>query len=71
VPDDADRTRPSSTTREAEAADAQVHASPDDLPTVEEEDAADRAGAPSPETARRYEEALERGARQKGEGRVP
>jgi ribosome-binding protein aMBF1 (putative translation factor) len=71
VPDDAKRTQPSNTTREAEAADAQVHAAPDDMPTPEEEQAAERAPAESPELAENYEEAIERGARQKGEGRLP
>jgi hypothetical protein len=71
VPDDAKRTRPSDTTREAEAADAQVHATPDHMPTPEEEQAAERAPAESPEVAENYEEAMERGARQKGEGRLP
>jgi len=71
VPDDAKPTRPSDTTREAEAADAQVHAAADDMPTPEEEKAAERAPAESPEVAENYEEAMERGARQKGEGRLP
>jgi hypothetical protein len=71
VPDNAKPTRPSDTTREAEAADAQVHAAPDDMPTPEDEAAAERAPAESPEVAENYEEAMERGARQKGEGRLP
>lgn len=64
-------TRPSPTTREAEEADARVHAGPDSLPTGEEEDAAERAGDLDPEVAKQYDEAIERGARQKGEGRLP
>jgi len=71
VADDTKPTRPSGTTREAEEADAQVHATPDRLPTPEEEAAAERAGAESPEVDENYEEAMERGARQKGEGRLP
>jgi hypothetical protein len=71
VPDDTKPTRPSQTTREAEAADAQIHATPDDMPTPEEEAAAERAPAESPDVAENYEEAMERGARQKGEGRLP
>jgi hypothetical protein len=66
-----DKTRPSDETRAAEEADAQVHAQPDDLPTPEEEAAAERAGKPSPEVAEHYEEMTERGAEQKGEGRIP
>ena len=66
MPDDTKPTRPSSTTREAEAADAQVHATPDEMPTPDEEAAAERAGPESPEVAENYEEAIERGARQKG-----
>ena len=69
--DDAKPTRPSGTTREAEAADAQVHAAPDDMPTPEEEEAAERAPAEDPAVAENYEEAMERGAKQKGEGRIP
>jgi hypothetical protein len=64
-------TRPSGTTRETEAADAQVHAAPDRMPTPDEEDAAERAGKPSPDVERNYDEAIERGAKQPGEGRLP
>jgi hypothetical protein len=71
VADDAKRTRPSGTTRDAEVADAQVHAAPDDMPTPEEEQAAERAPAEDPAVAENYEEAMERGAKQKGEGRIP
>ena len=67
---DRDRTRPSDTTRHAEEADALAHAAPDKLPTKEEEAAAER-GAEDPEVARSYDEALHRGADQKGEGRIP
>jgi hypothetical protein len=71
VANDAKPTRPSGTTRDAEAADAQVHASPDDMPTAEEEEAAERAGTPSADVTKTYEEAVERGAKQQGEGRLP
>jgi ribosome-binding protein aMBF1 (putative translation factor) len=71
VSDDAKPTRPSSTTREAEAADAQVHAAPDEMPSPEDEEAAERAPEESPEVAENYREAIERGARQEGEGRLP
>ena len=71
VDDNARPTRPSDTTREFEATEARVHGEPDEMPTAEEEAAAERAGEPSAETERAYEEAIERGARQKGEGRLP
>jgi hypothetical protein len=64
-------TRPSSTTRETEEADAQVHATADRLPTADEEEAAERAGKPDADVEQNYEEAMERGANQKGEGRLP
>ena len=51
--------------------DAQVHAEADDMPTEEEEAAAERAGKPDPEVAEHYKEMTERGADQKGEGRLP
>jgi hypothetical protein len=69
--DDRDRTRPSDTTRHAEEADALAHATPDKLPTKEEEEAAERSGDLDPEVERSYDEALHRGADQKGEGRIP
>ena len=59
--DDATPTRPTSTTREAEAADAQVHAGPDEMPSPEDEKAAERAPAESPEVSENYREAIERG----------
>ena len=68
---DPTHTTPSDSTRDAEDADAQVQASPDDMPTPEEEAAAERAGAIDPEVAENYEDAIERGAKQRGEGRVP
>jgi hypothetical protein len=66
-----DDTRPSDKTRAAEAADAQVHAEADDMPTEGEEAAAERAGKVDPEVAEHYEEMTDRGANQKGEGRLP
>ncbi len=69
--DDAKTTKPSGTTRETEEADAQVHAAADRMPTPEEEDAAERAGKPSADVEKNYEDAMERGANQKGEGRLP
>jgi hypothetical protein len=41
----------------------------DRMPTPDEEAAAERSGPVDPEVAERYEEALERGAAQKGEGK--
>jgi hypothetical protein len=64
-------TRPSSETRDTERDDARVRSGPDDMPTPEEEEAAERAGAATPEVSQAYEEATERGARQEGEGRIP
>jgi hypothetical protein len=64
-------TRPDEGTREFEDSDAHVRAGPDDMPTREDEEAAERAGFPGPEVAENYEEAIERGANQRGEGRIP
>jgi hypothetical protein len=41
------------------------------VPTAAESEAAERAGSTSPGTSEHYEEMTERGANQKGEGRVP
>jgi hypothetical protein len=65
-----ERTRPSKSTRQAEAEDALVTPHPDDPPTRDEEEAAERASEVDEETERSYKDALERGARQKGEGRI-
>ncbi len=64
-------TRPSRATRATEEENARVAAHSDDAPTDAEEAAADRAGPEDPEAARAYKEAIERGARQEGEGRIP
>jgi hypothetical protein len=66
-----DPTRPDATTRATEAEDAQTRAGSDEEPTPEEEAAAERAGDLDPEVSRTYEDAIERGAAQKGEGRLP
>ena len=68
---DDERTRPDNVTRETEAEDARVRAASDDPPTKEEEDAAARAEPLDAEAAAAYKEALERGADQEGEGRIP
>ncbi len=68
---DGERTRPSRATRATEEEDEQVTAHADGLPTPEEEAAAQRGRVDDPEAAEAYKEAIERGARQKGEGRIP
>ena len=66
-----DRTRPSEQTREEEEADARVAAEPDPAPTKDEEEAAARAKGGDDASSRAYKEAIERGANQKGEGKLP
>jgi hypothetical protein len=68
---ESDRTRPSAETRQEEEADARVTAEPDAAPTKEEEDAAARAEGGDEESSRAYKEAIERGANQEGEGKLP
>jgi len=68
---DSDRTRPSRATRATEEEDERVTARPDEPPTPEEEAAAERGRVDDPEAAESYKDAIERGARQKGEGRIP
>jgi hypothetical protein len=41
------------------------------MPNSDDEAAAERAGKESGEVDENYEDAIERGARQKGEGRLP
>jgi len=65
-----DTTRPTPTTRAAERAEAEVHAQADRLPTPEEEDKAEE-NTLDPEVSEHEREMLERGANQKGEGRLP
>jgi hypothetical protein len=64
-------TTPSDETRATESDDAKVRASADDMPTEEEDAAAARAGDLDDDVADNYKDAIERGARQKGEGRIP
>jgi hypothetical protein len=66
-----DRTRPTDKTRETEDEDARVEPRADAMPTDDEAAAAERAGELDPDAERSYKEALERGADQKGEGRIP
>lgn len=63
-------TRPSNDTRATEREDAQQEHKPDREPTPDEERIADQL-QPDPKVSEEYEEAMERGANQKGEGRVP
>ena len=66
---DSSKTRPSDATRTEEARDAQVRAGADDLdastPTPDDDAVVD------PEVAEHYEDMIERGANQQGEGRLP
>ena len=66
---DSSKTRPSDATRAEEARDAQVPAGADAVdaavPVPDDDTAAD------PEVAEHYEEMIERGATQEGEGRLP
>jgi hypothetical protein len=61
------RTNPSRATREEERRDAQVQAGPDAV----DESMVETDAEPDPEVAEHYEEMTERGARQRGEGRLP
>jgi hypothetical protein len=64
-----DHTKPNNATRQAdEQAAAAEHGAPQ-TPTAEEERAAD-SNAVEPDVAEHYEDMVERGARQKGEGRI-
>jgi hypothetical protein len=65
-----DRTRPDEQTREAERAEAEQHASAGRMPTAEEEAAAE-GNEPGDDVAEHEREMVERGAHQKGEGRLP
>jgi hypothetical protein len=70
-PSDDSPTRPSAETRKEEARDERVTTHADAQPTSDEEAAAERAGEADEETSRSYKEAIERGAGQEGEGRLP
>ncbi|MDQ1429697.1 MAG: hypothetical protein QOF40_299 [Actinomycetota bacterium] len=63
-------TRPSSETREAERAEASKPAAADRAPTPEEEKIADSLDL-DPDVAEHEREMIERGAHQKGEGKLP
>jgi hypothetical protein len=65
-----DSTRPNEQTREAERAEASVHAGADRMPTPEEEATADTLEG-DPKVSEHEQEMAQRGANQKGEGRIP
>jgi hypothetical protein len=65
-----EQTRPNDETRAAERDDAQVRAGADRQPTPEEEQRAESSKL-DPEVVEHEREMAERGANQKGEGRVP
>ena len=65
-----EHTRPSDATRATEREDAATKAHADREPTKEEERSAEST-KPDPAVAEHYEEMAERGANQKGEGRLP
>ena len=65
-----DKTSVSEATREAERREAQMPADAGQIPTPEEEAAAEQNDV-TPAVARAEREAVERGANQKGEGRLP
>ena len=65
-----DHTRPTDNTREAEREEARTPAQADREPTKEEEERAERLKS-DPKVSEHYEEMAERGANQKGEGRLP
>ncbi len=65
-----DRTNPSRATRDEEAREAHVPPGATENPTAEEERLAE-SNRLDPEVAEHEREMTERGAHQKGEGRVP
>jgi hypothetical protein len=66
---DSSKTRPSDATRAEEARDAQVRAGADDVdPSAP---APDDDAAVDPDVSEHYEDMIERGATQQGEGRLP
>jgi hypothetical protein len=64
------KTRPDERTVAAERAEMDEPAGPDEEPTSDEEAAAQRAEPLDPDVAEHYEEMAERGAKQRGEGRI-
>ena len=64
------RTTPSRETRHEEERDARVEAGAQPESSASEADTPDQA-RPDPDVAEHYEEMIERGASQRGEGRLP
>lgn len=62
-------TTPSRTTRQEEKAEASTSAHADRMPTPDEEEAAERNSL-DPNVARAAQDAAERGAKARGEGRI-
>ena len=58
-------------TKDAARRDAEADHGAPQVPTAAESEAANRHGKVDPDTARHYDEMLERGAKQAGEGRLP
>ena len=65
------RTRPSGATRAEEEKDARVESGPDTDSDAIADDRAPTRDDLDPAVAEKYEEAIERGAKQQGEGRLP
>ena len=63
--------RISQATKDAGRRDAKAEHGAPQVPTAAETEAAERHGKASPDVGEHYDEMLERGARQKGEGRLP
>jgi hypothetical protein len=70
MPEPTRTTRPSAETRKAEGADAQVTHASERAPTSQEEGAA-AVRKVDPDVAEHEKEMLQRGANQRGEGRLP
>lgn len=64
-----EHTRPDAQTTQVDRDDAVAAHEPDRMPTPEEERSAELLEV-DPEAAEAYEEAMERGAEQQGEGRI-
>ena len=63
--------RISDATKESDRRDAKAEHGAPQVPTAAESEAAERQGKVDPKTGKHYDEMLERGAHQKGEGRLP
>lgn len=64
------KTRPNDETKQTEREDAKVKAGADRMPTPEEEAVADELPGADEAVSENYREMAERGANQKGEGRI-